>query len=89
MDGIYQLALTVDVLEAEEIGKHKDLSDFDQGLIVVVRWVHLQKLQVLIGVPGLQQLVLTKCGLRWSHWCTGGSEASGAAYPHISQGHSD
>lgn len=44
------------------MGKPRDLSNFGKGQIGMAR--AFLKLQVLLGVPGLQLLVPTKSGLR-------------------------
>ena len=52
------VVLEVDVLNAEKVGKQKDLSDFDKVKIVMAR--STPKLQILWDVPSLQWLGPTK-----------------------------
>jgi len=49
-------------MEAEKMGKLKDLSDFDKGLLVMA-WV--RELKHLWDVPGLQWSDENACKIRW------------------------
>lgn len=53
--------LEVDVLAAEKIGKHKDLSDFDEGQVVMAR-----QLSQSISKVSPEHLLWNVLGLQWS-----------------------
>ena len=61
------------MLEAGQMGNHKDLSDFDKGQIVMVEWLSqsISKTARLVECSGVVSRLSTKSGLqrddRWTH----------------------